>query len=641
MNLLVAHSILRRLILFLFACALALPIWAQPPCDDDDDQISGTLTYSGPVCSGGTVTISITLDDDDDDDELYDVTYSIGGNSFFLDNISGLYTVNHTVTTTVTATLISIYDNEDDCLNTINSSILIVVFPQPAPVITNITQPGCGQANGSITANASGGTPPYQYSLDGFNFQSSGTFLNLSPGSYTVTIRDANSCSTSQSGIGLSGANAPFLTISNTTQPACGQANGSIAANASGGTPPYQYSLNGGNFQSSGIFTNLPVGSYTVSVRDANACQDSQTGIQLNDSGTIVLAVTASTPAGCEQANGSLTLSATGGTPPYQYSINGVNFQSGNIFPNLSSGNYQLTVRDAAGCTDVLAFEVGNTSGQLQSATVAEAMVTECPGELTLVSGNLPPGVTGVWSATTAGVVFETPNSAQTVVRANIPGVYQLTWTLSAPGCAAYSSAQVTLIVPVPPAADDDGPEQATNGQTLGIQTASNDNFDEGAVFTLLSQPTSGIASINAATGEIEYTANSGSTSYDTISYVLCAPLCNGQLCDTASVFIQHIEEDCSLEAEDNVLPEGITPNGDGFNDRLHFVVIDESTCPFNYAQSELIIYNRWGDRVFEASPYDNNWDGDNLPHGVYYYVLKVHLQQEFVKFGNVTIFRN
>jgi gliding motility-associated-like protein len=347
----------------------------------------------------------------------------------------------------------------------------------------------------------------------------------------------------------------------------------------------------------------------------------------------------------CAGVDGTLTVVAAGGVLPYQFSINGVDFQAGGFFLNLPPGIYNATVTDAAGCSATLAgIEIESASASLTPASVSAASVTACPGVITFVSGNLPPGTTGAWTG--LGVVFENPNAPQTAVSAPATGNYVLTWTLSAPGCPNYSSAQVTLTVPSPPSAANDVYEVEI-GDELVFMASDNDGFSSGATYQLLDLPNFGMASINAASGEITYSANAGESGLDTFSYALCEAVCNGQLCDTALVFIEVVEENCSLEAEDNVFPEGITPNGDGFNDRLHFVVIDERTCPFNYAQSELIIYNRWGDQVFEASPYDNDWDGDNLPHGTYYYVLRVNLndnvfnKEDVVRFGNVTIFRD
>jgi gliding motility-associated-like protein len=93
------------------------------------------------------------------------------------------------------------------------------------------------------------------------------------------------------------------------------------------------------------------------------------------------------------------------------------------------------------------------------------------------------------------------------------------------------------------------------------------------------------------------------------------------------------------------VFTNGLTPNGDGRNDVLVFRVVSVEECELNYAESEIIIYNRWGDVVFSASPYGNNWggtgrNGQDLPPGVYYFVLRVTLEQQYTQFGSVILLR-
>jgi len=80
-------------------------------------------------------------------------------------------------------------------------------------------------------------------------------------------------------------------------------------------------------------------------------------------------------------------------------------------------------------------------------------------------------------------------------------------------------------------------------------------------------------------------------------------------------------------------VPNVFTPNGDGFNDYFEIKKLD------SYMGNELVIYNRWGKQVYEASNYKNSWDGGNLNNGVYYYVLKcigLYGDDEFM--GSVTI---
>ncbi len=100
-----------------------------------------------------------------------------------------------------------------------------------------------------------------------------------------------------------------------------------------------------------------------------------------------------------------------------------------------------------------------------------------------------------------------------------------------------------------------------------------------------------------------------------------------------------------SLEVEVALaaVPNAITPNGDGSND--FFIIPQIERDPDGYPDSELIIFNRWGDVLYKAAPYDNNWDGRNngggsLVEGTYYYVIRLDTREgEFMK-GDITIIR-
>jgi gliding motility-associated-like protein len=92
----------------------------------------------------------------------------------------------------------------------------------------------------------------------------------------------------------------------------------------------------------------------------------------------------------------------------------------------------------------------------------------------------------------------------------------------------------------------------------------------------------------------------------------------------------------------DLFIPNVITPNGDGIND--YFVISAKgSNKPVNsfYESSDLIIFNRWGRKVYQSTNYQNNWNGGNLPDGTYFYVLKCkgYKDKSVVYKGSVTIF--
>ena len=146
-----------------------------------------------------------------------------------------------------------------------------------------------------------------------------------------------------------------------TTNPTTGNSDGSITASATGGSG-FTYSLNGGAFQSSGTFSSLAAGSYTITAKNGNGCTGSAnfTLTAPNPCAGVTITVTGTTvnPATATGTTGSITSNATGGTAPYTYSKDGTNFQTSNAFNNLGAGNYTITAKDANGCTGVANFSL-------------------------------------------------------------------------------------------------------------------------------------------------------------------------------------------------------------------------------------------------------------------------------------------
>ncbi len=630
---------------FLILLLAAFPFFISAQCDDDDPP-SGSISANDVGCGGGQVTITFSLSDDDDDD--FDVQYRIGGSTFSLSNIANGHTVTHTVSSSTTATLISVTQRDDDdgdvCTATINQTINITVDAVPNLSLST-TNPGCNQSNGSISASATGGQSPYQFSLNGGAFQSSGTFSGLAAGSYSVTVRDANGCENSQNA-NLTAATAPTLTVSVTNQPGCNQSNGSISASASGGQSPYQFSLNGSAFQSSGTFSGLAAGSYSVTVRDANGCESSQNA-SLQSSSNLTIRLDAVSQPTCAGKDGSLTIQTTGGIAPITYSIDGSAFQNNATFSGLSPGAYTITARDANNCQVSTTVILNNPAAGLVNATITTISPTLCPGTTLTLSANLPQNTTGRWTASSNVVQFGNTNSRTTTVTASQPGFYTLIWTLSAPNCPNYSQATVVLNVPAPPQAEDDGVFEIEAASVLDIAVLENDLPNQNVRIRILKTPMRGTAQL-LANDAIRYEAIEEESGRDTLIYQICLDACP-TLCDTALVVWQIGGSICDLENVDPrvIFPEGITPNGDGYNEALEFKIVDKLGCPTNYAQSDISIFNRWGDKVFHQEPYENGWngntdDGKELPPGVYYYALRVRREgkKDYVRFGNVSIFR-
>ena len=238
------------------------------------------------------------------------------------------------------------------------------------PFTINVTEPsisvatlntGCDKNNGSIAVAATGSSG-FQYSLNGSPFQKNPLFSSLKPASYTVVARDTLGCRTEQS-VTITTDAAPTITSLISTPPRCETANGTVSVVATGGKGPLTYSIDYGvTYQNTPLFSNLAGGSYTLRVRDANACEVNR-AINMPAFKPMVILSSATVPTTCGQANGQATITATGGTNPVRYSRDNQTYQAGNVFTRLTAGNYVLTARDSAGCTVTQSVSVAASTG--------------------------------------------------------------------------------------------------------------------------------------------------------------------------------------------------------------------------------------------------------------------------------------
>jgi gliding motility-associated-like protein len=249
----------------------------------------------------------------------------------------------------------------------------------------------CGNS-GSMLVTATNNadfTGPFQYSLDGVNWQSSGNFTGLSPGVVTVQVKDQTGKIGFFEFVIMNGCQLSLTAT--VTDAACGQSNGQIVAvgaNGPNNSGPYQYSIDGLNFQSSGTFTGLPAGNYTVWVHDVVGNLVSAMAVIINNCPTVTATAVA---AFCGGNNGSITATGQGGTPPYTFSIDGVNFQSNPVFSPLAPGNYTVTVKDAGGFEATTTASVGNNCIQL-SASQTNTTCSQANGSITAnATGGTPP----------------------------------------------------------------------------------------------------------------------------------------------------------------------------------------------------------------------------------------------------------
>ena len=222
--------------------------------------------------------------------------------------------------------------------------------------ITDVT--GCfGDANGSISfTDVSGGTPPLRYSLDGVDFFATKNFNDLPAGTYQLTVKDGEGC-TVDSTVTLTQPDSLVIQSATVSRVTCaGLANGTIEINATGGTEPLEYTLiPSGTVNGSGIFTGLAPDIYTALVTDAEGCAPvASEPLFVTEPPVLVTDSVTETPISCNAADdGTITVYASGGTPPYQYSVdNQASWSSDSLFTGLSAGTFNLFIRDTNLCVN-------------------------------------------------------------------------------------------------------------------------------------------------------------------------------------------------------------------------------------------------------------------------------------------------
>ncbi|MFN5679389.1 MAG: gliding motility-associated C-terminal domain-containing protein [Flavobacteriia bacterium] len=389
------------------------------------------------------------------------------------------------------------------------------------------TNPTCfGAANGSVSIALANGTAPFTYNWSPVT-STTNSLNNLSAGSYTCTITDANNCSAVFS---TTLTDPTQLTISSVTTPTpCGLQEGSMSIQVSGGTAPYTYAWTPAASNTNAL-SNLGSGIYTVVVTDANACQATisdtvqiSNGPQLNES------ISASS---CMSNTGSISVAIVGGTPPYTISW----------VPNL--GN--TPTLSGLGPNDTLTIFVSDAN--------------DCGASETYVITALNDFELNSWASSTSILEGES-------VVLNASGALNYSWTpsqdLSCPSCPSTNAT----------------PDITTQYIVTG-------------------------------------TLDNGCTDQDTLLITVT------QVC--GAVYVPTI---CSPAAQDTE---------------------DQRICVYGNCIAEclFVIYNRWGEVVFETTDQQQCWDGtyrgQALPGDVFAYKLQVRLQDgtSLVKSGNINLLR-
>lgn len=317
------------------------------------------------------------------------------------------------------------------------TTTVTVAITQPAsalsasiPSPTNLT---CnGVCTGSATVNASGGTAGYTYSWSPSGGTGS-TASSLCAQSYTVTVTDANGCTTTQS---TTITQPTSITASATSTPSsCSGSTGTATASASGGTGGYTYSWSpsGGTAQTA---TNLAPGPYVVTITDANGCTQTANVTVSTTSGPTATLQSSGNVSCNGGNNGSATVSVTGGSPGYTYSW-APSGGTGATASGLQAATYTCTITDQSGCV-----------------TTQTVQITE-PTVLAATSSSTQTGCTNTGSATanptggTSPYTYSWSSGGTAQTESNL-GIGTFTCTITDNnGCTTQTTASITLGTPI------------------------------------------------------------------------------------------------------------------------------------------------------------------------------------------------
>lgn len=543
----------------------------QPTCTEP----TGTITVNAPLGAG--------------------LTYAIDGETFVTTTeFEGLIPGTYQITV----------KNAAGCTSVTGNIVIDSVPNAPDVATATPTQPTCDTTTGTITVTAPAGAG-LTYSIDGTEFDTDMVFEDLIPGTYQVTVKNAEGCISVTGNIVINnaptGPDAPIVAV---TPPTCTEPTGSISiTNAAAGLT---YSIDGETFVGDTTFAGLVPGTYTITVKNAAGCTAETNNIIVDPAANApappavsFIQPTCATPTG--------TLIVTNPEAGFTYSIDGEIFVTATEFAGLIPGIYSITVKNGDGCTSItINLIINNVPDGPAAASVATTAPT-CAE---------PTGTITVTAPTEAGMTYSidgTNFQPELSFEGLTPGGTYTVTVKNAEGCTSVSAAITIDVLPAGPAiAGTQGCTSTVFGSNYVLEGQPLDNSFDADTATYEWRTMAGVViGNNESTFNVTQYASDNGIDPESFPMQFELTVITETGCESTYVF--------TVDSPFCEIPRGISPNDDTLNDNFDITGLNAR---------KVSIFNRYGMEVYAKNDYTNEWygqsdNGDELPTGTYYYIIE------------------
>jgi len=466
---------------------------------------------------------------------------------------------------------------------------------EPNPLVIDIDLEGvilCAGGNEAFaTASASGGTGTFTYLWNDPGNQNTKTAFDLRAGTYTVIARDQNNCTVSDQ-VTITEPQALSM-VAQISDPSCnGGADGFIIPTLAGGTPAYDYIWSNGVFQR--INPGLSAGTYLLQVTDANNCSVDTNFVLANPLPLLISQIDSSNLSCYGAADGSITITASGGTGDLGYSVDGgQTFVAASTTASLNAGTYETVVRDAGDCLSA----IRNVTLSEPSELVFDAVVATDASCYESADGTVEIEASGGTGILLFSADDGTSFGPDPVFSALTRGDYLLRLRDES-GCE--SELYTVSLGPAEPFLVDTAAVTRPGGSLV---TGSITLESTGGVL-----PVAYVLVPDSSSNTTGVFTNVGPGTYRAFAY-------DANTCRSNELTVTLPEGSTSL-----IIYDAFSPNDDGYNDVWNI------GGAARYPQIRVSVFNTWGTLVFHSRGYGEPWDGTHngsiLPSGTYYYLV-------------------